>query len=88
MSTSENRFIRWFGTIATALIIASIIGIIGMYYTSGILATQKEVNGKEIEEVREFHKDDVELIRQSMRDIRNDQKVIKSDIKDILKAVK
>jgi hypothetical protein len=35
MSTSENRFIRWFGTIATALIIASIIGIIGMYYTSG-----------------------------------------------------
>jgi hypothetical protein len=52
------------------------------------MATQTEVNGKEIEEVREFHKDDVGLIRQSMRDIRNDQKVIKSDIKDILKAVK
>ena len=88
MSTSENKFIRWFGSIATALIISSIIGLIGMYYNSGVMAEKINNNTYEIQETRNLHNADASLIRGDIKEIKTDQKVIKSDIKDILKAVK
>ncbi|MFA5419633.1 MAG: hypothetical protein WC341_14375 [Bacteroidales bacterium] len=88
MSNQESTFIKWFGSIATTLIVASIIGLIGMYHTSGIVSEKVKSNEKKIEEVQTFHDKDVELIRTSIKEIKTDQKVIMSDIKQILKEVK
>lgn len=88
MSNQESSFIKWFGSIAATLIIASIIGLIGMYHTSGIVAEKVNANQKKIAEVQTFHDKDVNLIRASIKEIKSDQKVIMSDIKQILKEIK
>ena len=88
MSNQESNFIKWFGSIATTLIIASIIGLVGMYHTSGIVSEKVETNEKKIVEVQTYHEKDVELIRTSIKEIKSDQKVIMTDIKQILKEVK
>jgi hypothetical protein len=88
MSRNESIFIKWFGGIASALIIASIIGLIGMYRTSGIVSERVDANEKKIEEVKDYHNKDVGLIRDNMKEIKDNQKVIISDIKQILKQVK
>lgn len=88
MSNSESRFIQWFAGIAAALIIASIIGLVGMYHASGIVSEKVQANEKKITEVQTFHEKDVELIRSSIKEIKSDQKVIMTDIKQILKEVK
>ena len=88
MSRNESIFIKWFGGIASALIIASIIGLAGMYRTSGIVAEKVKVNEKTINEVRSYHDKDVALIRDNIKEIKSDQKVIMNDIKQILKQVK
>ena len=88
MSKQESLFLKIFGTIATALVIASIIGLIGMYYTSGIISEKTLQNEKAINQLRQYHKEDVQLIRQNITDIKTDQTIIKNDIKQILKEVK
>ena len=88
MSKQESLFLKIFGTIATALVIASIIGLIGMYYTSGIISEKTIQNEKAINQLRQYHKEDVQLIRQNITDIKTDQTIIKNDIKQILKEVK
>ena len=88
MSTNEKIFLKWFGSIAAALIIASIIGLIGMYRTSGIVSEKVKANTSKIIEVKAYHEKDVNLIRTSIKEIRSDQKVIMSDIKQILKELK
>lgn len=88
MSKNESKFIQLFSAIATALIIASIIGLIGMYRTSVIVSEKVKANDKKITEVIDYHEKDVELIRSSIKEIKSDQKVIMTDIKQILKEVK
>ena len=88
MSTIESKFIKWFAGIAGALIIASIIGLVGMYHSSGIVSEKVSSNAIDIKEVKAYHEKDVELIRRSMDDIKNDQTIIKADIKQILKEIK
>ena len=88
MSNQESTFIKWFGSIATTLIIASIIGLVGMYRTSGIVSEKVLSNEKKIVEVQSYHEKDVELIRSSIKEIKTDQKVIMTDIKQILIELK
>ncbi len=88
MSRNESLFIKWFGSIASALIIASIIGLIGMYRASGIVSEKVKTNEKQITAVKAYHDKDVGLIRDNIKEIKSDQKVIMSDIKKILKEVK
>ncbi len=88
MSKTESKFIQIFSVIATALIIASIIGLIGMYRTSGIVSEKVKTNENRISDVMDYHKKDVELIRSNIKEIKSDQKVIMTDIKQILKEVK
>ena len=88
MSNSESKFVNWFASIAAALIVASIISIIGMYRTAAIVSQKVEVNEKSIIETRLYHEKDVQLIRNNIKEIRSDQKVIMSDIKQILKEIK
>ncbi len=88
MSRNESLFIKWFGSIATALIIASVIGLAGMYRASGIVSEKVKANQKQIMEVKAYHNKDVNLIRENIKEIKSDQKVIMNDIKQILKQVK
>ena len=88
MSSSESKFIQWFSAIAASLIIASIIGLVGMYHASGIVSEKVKANEKKITEVVDYHEKDVELIRSSIKEIKSDQKLIMSDIKQILKQIK
>ncbi len=88
MSRIESTFIKWFAGIAGALIIASIIGLVGMYHSSGIVSEKVNSNGFKIKNVIIYHEKDVELIRNSMVDIKKDQTIIKADIKQILKEIK
>ncbi|MFA5417830.1 MAG: hypothetical protein WC341_05170 [Bacteroidales bacterium] len=88
MSNTESKFIQWFSGIAAALIIASVIGLVGMYRASGIVSEKVQANEKKITEVRTYHEKDVELIRSSIKEIKSDQKVIMSDIKQILKEIR
>ncbi|OFY51847.1 MAG: hypothetical protein A2W85_09320 [Bacteroidetes bacterium GWF2_41_31] len=88
MSKTESMFIKWFGGIAGTLIIASVIGLVGMYHTSGIVSEKVKSNEKKIVEVQTFHDKDVELIRSSIKEIKSDQKVIMTDIKQILKEIR
>jgi hypothetical protein len=88
MSKQESKFIKWFGTIAAALIIVSITGLIGMYRASGILSQKVHTNETNITEVRKYHDKDVSLIRSNISDMRSDQKVIMNDVKEILKQLK
>ena len=88
MSNIESKFIKWFAGIAGALIVASIIGLVGMYHTSGIVSEKVKSNNNKIIEVISYHEKDVWLIRQSIYEIKNDQTIIKTDIKQILKEIK
>ncbi len=88
MSNIESKFIKWFAGIAGALIVASIIGLVGMYHTSGIVSEKVKSNNNKIIEVISYHEKDVGLIRQSIYEIKNDQTIIKTDIKQILKEIK
>ena len=88
MSRQESLFIKWFGGIASALIIASIIGLIGMYRTSGVVSEKVKTNHEQIKELKAYHNRDVGLIRDNIKDIKSDQKVIMNDVKQILKQVK
>ncbi len=51
MSKNESKFIQLFSAIATALIIASIIGLIGMYRASVIVSEKVNANEKKINAV-------------------------------------
>ncbi len=88
MPQQESSFLKIFGAIATALVIASIIGLIGMYRASGIISEKVHTNEIKIIEVKTYHEKDVYLIRSSVKEIRSDQKIIMTDIKEILKELK
>jgi hypothetical protein len=88
MSKQESIFLKWFGSIAAALIIASIIGLIGMYYTSGIVSEKVKTNQTNINNLKNYHQNDVSLIRSNIKEIKTDQKTIMTDIKEILKQTR
>ena len=114
MSSKENAFIKWVGGIAAALIIAGVLGLIGMSKSQVRmevnLETQKQiyqqqlksyqdlvrqqfmnqitVNSnfeKELNEMKEIHKDDIALIRGDIKDVKRNQDHIRQFIENIKK---
>ena len=88
MSAAEKSFLKWFGGLASVLLAAAIIGVIGMYYQSGVVETLVDNNKTEIKEntdrineVKETHKSDFESLKA-------DQRIIMQDVKEILKEIK
>ena len=88
MSRHESLFIKWFGGIASALIIASIIGLVGMYRASAIVSQKVKTNHEQIKNLKTYHDRDVGLIRDNIKEIKSGQNVIMTDVKQILKQVK
>ncbi|NHZ86278.1 MAG: hypothetical protein GWP19_10410 [Planctomycetia bacterium] len=95
MSQSENKFIKWFASIAGALIIASILGLFGMYRSQIIIEQkfdqQEETNttlNNRINTTRVYHSKDVALIRDDIKEIKNSQAETQKDIKTILLKLK
>jgi len=91
MSKLENRFIKWFGSIAASLIIIVIVGIIRLYASERVLnqqiKEQQKTNlqlNKRIDQTRIMHYQDLKLIRQSIKNIEASQTITQEDIKKIL----
>jgi hypothetical protein len=84
MSTPQKIFIRWFALIAGTLITASVIGLVTMYKVVGTNTSMVKINSKEIEEVREYHRQDMQIVQLTVQDIRTNQKIIQADIKILL----
>ena len=84
MSIQETNFIKWFGGIAASLVIAFIIGGVVMFRVVGVLSQNVQYNDREIKELRQFHKDDLSLIRHDINEIKEDNQEIKQDIKKLL----
>lgn len=85
MSVAERTFLKVFGSIAGILIAAMILGMFSVFSSFDVIEENVLHNEKEIEKTVQFHKEDVGLIRTYMGEIRVDQKIIKQDIKEILK---
>ena len=88
MSVNQTLFIRWFFGIASALIISGVVGIFSMYSMVVHTSEGVETNKINIEKVSETHASDIKLLRVELWEMRVDQKIIMSDIKDILKEMK
>jgi len=87
MSIQETNFVKWIGGIAAALIITILIGSFNILSSVDVLSEREKTNRREIEELRQFHKEDVQLIRNDIHDIKADQAEIKNDIKKILEKL-
>lgn len=59
-----------------------------MYGTLNIIAEKSATNEKRLAEIIVYHNHDVDLMRENMREIKSDQKIIKEDVKKILSRVR
>lgn len=85
MSAQESKFLKYFAAIAVALLIT----LFGWTYTVigsvDVIENKVDNNAKGIQETRNYHKADIDNVMFYVKDIRSDQKEIKSDIKELLK---
>ena len=98
MSIQETNFIKWFGGISATLILSFIIGGVAMFRAVGIIGNDVQHNELQIQaltddctddinKLKTYHKDDVMLIREDIKDIKADQAEMKRDIKKILEKL-
>ena len=98
MSIQETNFIKWFGGIAASLVISFIVGGVIMFRVVGILGNDVQHNTiqiqsltndrkEDISNIRQYHNDDVRLIRDDIKEIKSDQAEMKRDIKKILEKL-
>ena len=89
MSQSESRFLKWFGGIAATLLVAAIIGLIGMYSNDNVHAAAIETNKINISRIESTHEvDKAEMNnehREDMQELKDGQKTMQADIKELLK---
>ena len=89
MSIKEANFLKWFGGIAATLLVAAIIGLIGMYSNSNVHAADIKTNKKDILRIEQTHEvDKAEMNkehREDMKELKDGQKTIQADIKELLK---
>jgi len=84
MSIQEKGFLQWFGGIVSALLIVLFIWTATVLSSVDVMAEKIEANTVKIQETKSAHKDDMMLIRNNITEIKNDTKVIRQDIKEIL----
>ena len=85
MSILEKNFLRWFGGIASAVIIIMIVWTITVLSSIDVLAKAIDYNANENEETREFHNSDTDKIGIRFNTFEANQNIMREDIKYILK---
>lgn len=91
----QSTLVKFLMAVSIILFATSVIGLVGMYKTQSVQGAQLDSNkkimielksshSKEIEDVKEYHNKDVDLIRDDIKEIKADQKIIMSDIKKLL----
>ena len=83
----DKKILYWITFIFASLVIASTMGLIGMYGTLNIITEKAMSNEKRLSDIIEYHNRDVELIRYNIREIKADQQIIKEDVKLILRKI-
>ena len=78
MSTTESRFIKWFGGIAATLLIGLTIWTFTILSSFDVMATKVQHNTNDIVDIKSAHKED-------KKDLKDDLTEIKNDIKELLK---
>ena len=88
MSTPDKRFLRWFAGIGSGLMLAIIIWTYSILGSIDVMAEKIHQNETKSIELKDNHKSDIDIVRQDMWEMRADQKIMMSDIKEILKEMK
>jgi len=85
MSTYESKFIQWIGGIVAVLISGILIQAFVLLSTIDVIEIKIKQNEKSIVDTQNSHEKDVRILHDYMGEIRTDQKIIKADIKELLK---
>jgi hypothetical protein len=85
MSIQEKNFLKWLVGIATTVIIAMLINTFAIIGSVDVMAEKIETNAAKIQETRNYHEKDLRIIYDNMGEMKSDQKIIMSDIKELLK---
>ena len=85
MSIQEKNFLKWLGGIATTVIIAMLVNTFAVIGSVDVMAEKIETNAAKIQETRNYHEKDLRIIYDNMGEMKADQKIIMSDIKELLK---
>ena len=85
MSTNESTFLKWIAGIVAILISGILLQAFVLISTIDVIEVRIQQNEKSIILTQKAHEKDVNTINCYMHEIRSDQKIIKADIKEILK---
>ncbi len=85
MSTYESKFIQWIGGIVAVLISGILLQAFVLISTINVLEIKIKQNANAIVDTQNAHEKDVRILHDYMGEIRTDQKIIKADIKELLK---
>jgi len=85
MSTQESDFLKWIGGIVAVLISGILIQAFVLLSTIDVIEIKIKQNEKSIVDTQKAHEKDVRVLHDYMGEIRTDQKIIKTDIKELLK---
>ena len=85
MSTNESSFLKWIAGIVAILISGILLQAFVLISTIDVIEVRIQQNEKSIILTQKAHDKDVNKLDDYMHEIRSDQKIIKSDIKELLK---
>jgi len=85
MSAQESNFLKWIAGIVAVLISGILLQAFVLISTIDVIEVKIEQNEKAITKTQKAHDKDVNKLDDYMHEIRSDQKIIKSDIKELLK---
>ena len=85
MSVQQSNFLKWLVGIATTVIIAMLVNTFAVIGSVDVMAEKIETNAAKIQETRNYHEKDLRIIYDNMGEMKSDQKIIMSDIKELLK---
>ena len=85
MSTYESKFLQWIGGIVAVLISGILLQAFVLLNTIDVLEIKIKQNEKSIVDTQNSHEKDIRILHDYIGEIRIDQKIIKADIKELLK---
>ena len=85
MSTNESTFLKWIAGIVAILISGILLQAFVLISTIDVIEVKILQNEKAIIQTQKAHDKDVNKLDDYMHEIRADQKIIKADIKELLK---
>ena len=85
MSTYESKFLQWIAGIVAVLISGILLQAFVLLNTIDVLEIKIKQNEKSIVDTQNAHEKDVRVLHDYMGEMRTDQKIIKADIKELLK---